>query len=319
MFRKLLPVALAFSFCACNGNGQTGNSTPDLSGDLNNQNSSTPAVSATPTGVPISTPTPSPSPVVTPTPTPKPTPIPTPTPSPSPSPSPSASPRPYSVGALIYQGDYTAYGDVEAITSILDAHGVTYDVYSSYEMDQLSVEKMAQYGTIIWPGGYAGQMSRSMNRETRNNLQKAVNEKGVSFVGFCAGAFIAVSPDTSWGLSVVKGNTLDYYHLENEGIPQAMVTLNFAGGTKRSVLWWGGPYLPNWPNGVIARYSDNQQAAIAQTWAGKGLVVLAGPHPEAPQDWRSKLGLRDSDGLDQDIAWAMFDAGLKQKPMKTLN
>jgi hypothetical protein len=81
------------------------------------------------------------------------------------------------------------------------------------------------------------------------------------------------------------------------------------------MVWWGGPSLPEWKGGVIARYTDNNQPAIAQTWSGNGLVILSGPHPEAPQNWRDKLGLSDSDGLDQDYAGQMLEAAAKQQPM----
>ena len=228
-------------------------------------------------------------------------------------------PRAYKIGALIYQGAATAFGDVEAITSILDSHKVDYKVVDSAGMDALKLEDYNQYGMIIWPGGYAGQMSSSLKASTRETLRRAVNELGLSYVGFCAGAFIAVSPDTSWGFSMIKADTLPYYHLEDEGTDSAMTDILLADGSTRSMVWWGGPYLPEYPKGVIGRYSDTKQPAIAQTRAGKGLMILSAVHPESPQNWRDKLGLTDKDGLDQDFAWSMFDAALKQQPMKTLN
>ncbi len=239
----------------------------------------------------------------------------------------SSIPRDYKVGALIYQGVSTAYGDAEAISSILDSHGVSYQVVDSNELNGMTLDDFAQFGMIIWPGGYAGQMSDSLFASTRENIRKAVNELGVSYVGFCAGAFMAISPPAqpgeagpAWGLAIIpSSNLLPYYHLEYDGIEDSIVSVDLPGGKTRSLLWWGGPTLPEVAKGVIARYSDTKEPAITETWAGKGFVLLSGPHPESPENWRTKLGLYDPDGLDQDIAWDMFDAALKQVPMPGLN
>ncbi|MEO5969000.1 MAG: hypothetical protein ABIQ95_03665 [Bdellovibrionia bacterium] len=234
--------------------------------------------------------------------------------------------RDYEIPALIYNGDMTANGDPEAITEILDNHEVTYQLASSEEFNAMTAEDFSKFGIIIWPGGYAGYMSESLLPATRELISKAVTEQGVGFVGFCAGAFMAVSPAAlpgeegpAWGLGIVPDDILPYYHLEDEGTEYAMVDLKLADQSIRSVLWWGGPILPEFPHGVIARYTDTGEPAIAETWAGKGLVVLAAPHPESPENWRTKLGLIDADGLDQDIAWEMFEAALTHKPMPTLD
>lgn len=223
----------------------------------------------------------------------------------------------YTTDVLIYAGDAAAYDDPEALAAIAESKGLTHQSVTSAELNQMSLDDLAKFGTIAWPGGYAGQMSDSLTAQTRDNIRRAVQERGVSFVGICAGAFIAVSPDTSWGLSIVKAETLPYYHLEDEGTDDAMVGIKLTQGSDRQLVWWGGPYLPEWQGGVIARYSDNNQPAIAQTWSGNGLVILSGPHPEAPENWRSKLGLSDSDGLDQEIAGQMLVAAAKQQPMES--
>jgi hypothetical protein len=219
---------------------------------------------------------------------------------------------------LIYAGDSTAYGDPEAILEIAEAHDLKAETVSSTELDAMSLDQLADYGAIVWPGGYAGQMSSSLNRSTRDRVRAAVRERGVGFVGFCAGAFIAVSPDTTWGLSLVVEETLPYYFLEDEGIDSSMVRVDLLDES-RQLVWWGGPKLPEWPKGIIARYNADGSVAIGQTWAGNGLVVLAGPHPEAPQDWRDKLSLSDSDGLDQELAWKMIEGALKGQPLPTLD
>lgn len=227
---------------------------------------------------------------------------------------PTSEQRTQSTDVLVFDGTATAYGDGDAIASILESHNTTYRRVSSDELDSMSLDDISQYKLIIWPGGYAGQMSDSLRQSTRENIRQAVNDRGVGYVGICAGAFIAVSADTKNGLGIIKADSLPYYHLEDEGTDDAMVKLDLGNGNSQSLVWWGGPYLPEklFPNGIISRYSDTNQPAIAQTMSGKGLVILSGPHPEAPQNWRTKLGLEDSDGLDQDLAWKLFNAALKK-------
>jgi len=233
--------------------------------------------------------------------------------------------RDYRVGALIYHGVATAFGDVESIGGILDHLGISYQDVTSEELNRMSLEDLSQFGMIVWPGGYAGQMSRSLEPSTRDRIRRAVQERGVSFVGICAGAFIAVSPAApkgaegpDWGLSIISTETLPYYHLEDEGVDYSLVDLDLPQGDKLGVVWWGGPTLPEVSHGVIARYGDNHQPAVIQTQAGLGFVILSGPHPEAPASWRSKLGLAESDGLDHELAARLFKSAFERKEMSTL-
>jgi len=215
--------------------------------------------------------------------------------------------------ALIYNGSATATGGAEAIVAILDSVGMTYDLVGSSALNSMPAEDMKKYGTWIWPGGYAGQMSASLTRATRDRIQSSVIRDGVSFVGFCAGAFIAVSPDTSWGFSLIDRPTLPYYYLEDMGVSAAMVGVEGWNGQGRKLLWWGGPKLTGFSEEeTLARYAETQEPAITQSHLSSGAkVILAGPHPEAPESWRTQLGLRDSDGMDQDIAPEMFQRALE--------
>ena len=234
---------------------------------------------------------------------------------------PSATPQ-----VLIYDGVATAFGDTESLASILEQHGMTYQLATSDELNEMSVEQLGKFQLILWPGGYAGVMSASLDGAAREKIRKTVNEQGVSYLGICAGAFIAVSPSAAsgsdgpdWGLSIIPSESLlPYYHLENKGIGEAMVDVQLSGGQTRSLVWWGGPDFPEVSQGVVARYSDNHHPAIIQTKAGKGFVILSGPHPEAPQSWRDKLGLQDSDGLDLDLAWKLIEAAMKRQPLPTV-
>ncbi|MFZ9596463.1 MAG: hypothetical protein ACO3A2_10350, partial [Bdellovibrionia bacterium] len=67
---------------------------------------------------------------------------------------------------LLYHGVATALGDAEALGAILEAHGITYDEVSSAELNEMSLADLLTYRVILWPGGYAGQMSKSLQPQT---------------------------------------------------------------------------------------------------------------------------------------------------------
>jgi glutamine amidotransferase-like uncharacterized protein len=231
--------------------------------------------------------------------------------------------RLYKADALIFNGVGTANLDAQALAQILSQHGRTYRIVDSDELNAMSAEEIADYGVLVWPGGYAGQMTSSLHPETRQRIRKAVNLYGVSYVGFCAGAFMAVSPAPSvggspdWGLSLISGEILPYYYLEDQGVEYSMVPVSMSMGPKRDLVWWGGPTFPKSSRGAVGRY-PNGEAAIVEGWAGNGFVVLSAPHPEAPHAWRENLGLSDSDGSDWDVAWDLIRSALDRKPLPTL-
>lgn len=230
--------------------------------------------------------------------------------------------RTFKTDALIYGGTATAVGGAEVLEEIVTEMGLTSDVVSSSELNEMSLEDLKEYGTIVWPGGYATQMSNSLNESTRQKIRTAVREHGVGYVGICAGAFIAVSPSTRWGFNLMEAptsdGTLEYYHLELSGTPHAPVNLMLRDGKTREVIWWGGPYLPELSKGVLARYEDTGEPAILQGYAGKGLIAITGPHPEAPAFWQERLGISDSDGLDHDVAAELIQASIKGHKLETV-
>lgn len=226
----------------------------------------------------------------------------------------------YEVDALIFNGVGTAGADMDKIASILDSHGKSYQIVSSDELNSMTLDDLSRFGVIVWPGGYATQMSNSLTAETRTLVRKAVVERGVGFTGFCAGAFIAVSPlpedgqPQGWGFSILPQETLPYYYLEDQGVVADMVQVSLADGQTRDLVWYGGPTTPEVSGGVIARY-PNGQPAISQTWAGRGFVVISGPHPESPDSWRTSFGLVDSDGSDDELAFQLINAALQRRPL----
>lgn len=233
--------------------------------------------------------------------------------------------RTWKTDALLFTGAGTWGTEVASLEDILKEHGTSYDAVGSSELDAMSAEQLASYGMIIWPGGSGGTEAQSISAGTRVRIRKAVQEAGVSWLGFCAGAFVAVAPTPadggapSYGLGIVNGPELDYYSREawyqaNGGTDIEMATATFADGRKRDLLWYGGPVTPETPGGVVARYSDGT-AMISQIQSGKGFVVLSATHPTAPQSVRDEFGLKDPDGLDFDIVWELIQSALNAAPM----
>ncbi len=231
--------------------------------------------------------------------------------------------RTWAKDVLIFNGDGAAYDDPESLADIVSSHGLTYEYADSSRLNSMSMDELMKFGTLVWPGGYAGQQADSLSVETREKIRKAVTENGLNYTGFCAGAFIAVgampapgkAPD--YGMALVEGKELGYFYPNHDGNSdtETMVPVKFGDGSSRELVFWGGPAVTDFPGGVVGRYADGTPA-ISQAFSGKGLVTISGPHPEAPETWYTKLGLTDSDGLDHETAFALINSSLKQVPLK---
>lgn len=235
----------------------------------------------------------------------------------NPAPVPTGSAR--AADVLLYNGTGVSTSDWQNTEKIVRSQGWSYQLANAAQLNAMSLERIASFGMIIVPGGSGGTITSNLDTGTRLRIRQAVREFGVGYVGFCAGAWVAVGPEAetakiaSYGLAVAKGSVLSLFMPGGSAPTAAMVDVSFADGSTRSLVWWGGPYTPEWSGGVVARY-DTGAPAISQTFAGKGFVVISGPHPEAPQGWRSTAG-NDSDGLDYDVAIGMIDAALNKKPL----
>src|SRR4051812_38995165 len=162
---------------------------------------------------------------------------------------------------------------------------------------------------FVWPGGSGTQMLNSLSGETRKRIRSAVIDYGVSYLGFCAGAFLGVSPAPSGTnapayLSLIPAPVLDYYYLENQGVTYAMTMQTFADGSQHDIVWYGGPVTPNLTGGVVSRYPTGEPS-ITQAREGAGFVIVSGGHPASPN-----LGIGDKDGVDLDVVWMLIDAAL---------
>lgn len=222
--------------------------------------------------------------------------------------------------ALIFNGTGTSPSDTQSLINIMTSHGLSYRVATSSTLEAMSSDSFRNYRLLVWPGGDSNVMTKGLSATTRGKIRNAVLVNGLNYVGFCAGAWMAVGPppwrggSPIWGLSIVNGNYLKQYFPEGVTSVAAMVATTFPDGSTRDLVWWGGPYLPSQTGSVIAKYPNGSTAAM-ETQAGNGYVVLTGLHPEAPQDWRDYIGLVDSDGLDMDFAWSLIESALKRNSL----
>ena len=229
--------------------------------------------------------------------------------------------------ALVFRGDGIWDDEVRALESLLSQQGVAFRDVDSAGLNRLEVDELAAYRALIWPGvdgeGNAERMYASIDPETRGRIRQAVVERGVGYLGFCAGAFMAVSPEPGPSeyplfFSLLLGEPLDYYRLQGvQGGTPTMTLETLAGGRQKDLVWYGGPVTPEIPGGVVARYPTGEPA-ISQAWSGRGLVVVAGVHPAASAEFREQNALADADGLDLDLAWELLRAVLAREPMPVL-
>ena len=223
--------------------------------------------------------------------------------------------RTFTTAALVYNGDGAWTSEVANLESVLKSHSLSYQEVTSAQLAALTQDEMGQFGTIIWPGGSGTSMLNSLSGATRIKIRSAVIDQGVSFVGFCAGAFLAVSPAPAAGqapgyLSLISAPVLDYYYLENQGVTDAMTLESFADGTQHDLVWYGGPVTLNIAGGVVAKYPTGDPA-ITEAFSGNGFVIISGVHPASPN-----LGIGDTDGIDLDVAYSLINAALTRTPLR---
>ena len=236
--------------------------------------------------------------------------------------------RTYQTDFLLFNGSGTWAAEVSSLKQLFNQKGASFQEVDQSDLNAMNLDQIAKFGAIVWPGGVGSTQMEGLSEATKIKLRQAVQEKGVGWIGFCAGSFVAVAPpppagkNPSYGLGIVAAPLLEYYYLEEElhaagKSDFTIVQHTLADGSKRDLVWYGGPVVPETQAGVIARY-PNGQPSISQTWSGNGFVILSAVHPAAPQSVRDSYGVIDRDGTDYDLAWAMLEGVLKQKELPSL-
>jgi hypothetical protein len=114
----------------------------------------------------------------------------------------------------------------------------------------------------------------------RRAVHSGVNLPGNLRWGFPAGD----SPYDGLNLTGVR---FGFYSAEGQGTRKAAVPITPVGGPTQEHYWEDGPQLSGWGK-VSAECPDDTPAAV-QGSSGKGWLVLAGLHPEAPESWRDGM------------------------------
>ena len=220
---------------------------------------------------------------------------------------------------MIFTGAGTWGTEITDAEALFTANGISYDEVSSSALDAMTPQQMANYGIMFMPGGAGGTEAGSVSSQTHANLRTAVQQLGLGYVGFCAGAFVAAAPapssggDVSYGFGVVDAPVMDYYTGPGTSAEYEETLDTFADGSTQNMLWYGGPVTPN--TGVVAKYPTGEPA-ISEMWSGKGFVIVAGTHPDLTQSTLQGLGASPSTSA-QDTALKIFNAAIHQQPLPT--
>ncbi len=222
--------------------------------------------------------------------------------------------------ALLLGGNGTWRGELDSLEKILAEHQVpSAEIYPS-DLESMTLDQLSQYRLIIIPGGDGPTITSQLSARSHAKIREAVQVRGMSYLGFCAGAWIAVAPaplpgqDVSYGLGVVSGPVQEQTSMFKKGLHFALVRAPLWDGSVRDLLWWGGPITPEVPGGVLARYEDGTPA-ITQLRSGQGFVILSGLHPAAGREVTDSLGLEPREGNSLDYAWQLLEAALSQVPI----
>jgi glutamine amidotransferase-like uncharacterized protein len=160
----------------------------------------------------------------------------------------------------------------------------------------------------IWiqPGGNAIEAAELMTAEQKALLRNFVAQGG-SYLGICAGAFLAdhFADDFNQvpGLGLIPGVSLDFLP---GNIDDLILQVTWHSVPRYLYFQAGATFKfdNSRPVQIIARYADGRPAVVQFPY-GKGTVVLSGPHPEAPKDWKTQLN--DFDGEDFDLVTELFN------------
>jgi|SRR5215471_7951098 len=210
---------------------------------------------------------------------------------------------------LLYGGRGTSPGDVAAFEDILRERGLRYSTVNAAGLDTLGDAELKAYRLILIPGGNFVDIGNGLTTAATARIRHAVGS-GVSYLGVCAGAFLAGASPYN-GLNLTGGLQFPFYALEARGTRKAPVIVTPAAGQPVEVYWEDGPQLTGWGE-TVARYPDHTPAVV-QGRFGQGWVVLAGVHAEAPASWRRNMDFTQPVNLSRAYAVILIEAALDRR------
>ncbi len=224
---------------------------------------------------------------------------------------------------LLLSGSGTWPAEIYSLEKILREHGVQSRQATSQQLENLDLDSLASYSLLVVPGGNAITLTAELSKKTRLNIRTAVRDRGMSYLGFCAGAWMAISPGGTqteappYGFGLIDGPLQSEAIYQRSGSAYTIADAIFPGGAKRPLLWWGGPITPEGEGSVIARYPDGG-AAISQLSVGQGWAVLSGLHPAATPEVFEALGLDPATPTSLDFAWKLLQSALTKTPLPSV-
>jgi glutamine amidotransferase-like uncharacterized protein len=188
------------------------------------------------------------------------------------------------VPILLFIGSGTSSGDAAAVERILDHNHLEYATATSRQLNHMSVSQLMAYRLVIIAGGNFIDMGASLTPRTTASIHSAV-QAGVNYLGICAGAFLAGDGHGYYNsFDLTSGMRFGFYRVEARGTRKAAVAIAGVNAPPIEHYWEDGPELTGWGT-VVAKYPDGTPAVVEGT-SGRGWVILAGVHPEAPETWR---------------------------------
>ena len=231
--------------------------------------------------------------------------------------------------------------DVTALESIFTAYGFTWRKVDAAALARgvLGSGKNRRFRALVEPGGWAYTRDSSLGAAGVAKVRSFINSGG-GYVGFCAGAYAAVSTVRwdYWGYGWFQSYPYNLRLFDGAGVGPfgwmpwrngtnanlVEVAIDTTNPTMRAIgipvrtrfLYGGGPWfepnakLPGWevwaravaPPGAVSRAGDGKPTVVRFNY-GKGAVILFAYHPEV-------LIGSDADGLvltypydENAIAW----------------
>ncbi|MEJ0029049.1 MAG: BPL-N domain-containing protein [Bacteroidota bacterium] len=214
---------------------------------------------------------------------------------------------------LLFSGTGVSENDVVAIEVILKANDMSYALINSAGVNELTPSQLTNYKLLIVPGGNFIDMGKSLTTQASSNVRDAVHS-GLNYFGICAGAFLAGNSEYYNGFNLTSGVTFHFYSAADKGLRKLAVAITTPGAPVLDQYWEDGPELSGWGE-VIAKYPDGTPA-VSQGKYGRGFVLLAGIHAEAPENWRKGMGFNTPASVDHEYAGRLISAALEGREME---
>jgi glutamine amidotransferase-like uncharacterized protein len=207
---------------------------------------------------------------------------------------------------LLFSGTGTSANDVAAVEAILMDRHLEYATVNSQQLNGMNESQLLAYRLIIVPGGDFIAIGDSLTPGTTANIHDAV-QGGLNYLGICGGAFLAGQASYN-SLNLTSGVRFGFYAAESRGIRKAAVAIAGVGTVPIEHYWEDGPELTGW-GAVVGKYPDGTPA-IVEGPSGKGWVILAGIHPEAPESWRRGMNFTTPASVANAYAGTLIEAAL---------